>query len=127
MATVIRYVAFENYVGAASGVDVAGRQSLGKLIDAAWLTTFNVATLFFTAGSLLFFYLLLKSRFIPRALSAFGAIASVLLAALAALNLIVPELPPAAEPASGYTGATRPSRRAGNPVRVPGCRPPTDC
>ena len=72
MAVVIRFVSLVNHVAAASGVDVDGRQSLGKLIDAGFLTTFNVATLFFTACSTLFFYLLLRSRFLPRALSASG-------------------------------------------------------
>ncbi len=97
VAVVIRFVSFENQVAAASGVDVDGRQSLGKLIDAGFLTTFNVSTVFFTAGSTLFFYLLLRTRFLPRALSSFGLVASILLATLAAANLIVPKLPPQAE------------------------------
>jgi hypothetical protein len=97
MAVVIRFVRLENHVAAARGGDVDGRRSLGKLIDAGFLSTFNVATLFFTAGSTLFFYLLLRTRFLPRALSAFGLVSSILLATLAAANLILPKLPPQAE------------------------------
>ena len=56
-------------------------------------TIFSGTTLFFTAGSTLFFWLFLKSRLIPRIIAAFGLIASVLFALLACANLLAVRLP----------------------------------
>lgn len=53
----------------------------------------SATTLFFTAGSTIFFGLFLKSRLIPRSLAAFGLIASVLFGTLACANLLGIGLP----------------------------------
>ncbi len=49
-----------------------------------------IAVVFFTAGSVLFFVLLFRSRFIPRLLSGFGVLASFAMMAVAFANLVVP-------------------------------------
>ena len=45
----------------------------------------------FSIGSLLFFYLFFKSRYIPRILSAFGAFSSVIVIIICFGSLIFPE------------------------------------
>lgn len=53
--------------------------------------TYNVAALCFSIGSTLFFYLFFRSKYIPRALSAFGVFASVLVTIICFGDLIFPE------------------------------------
>lgn len=55
------------------------------------LATFNITTLMFSFGSTLFFYLFLKSVYIPKALAAFGIFASVLVTLLSVTHLVFPE------------------------------------
>jgi hypothetical protein len=88
----LRFVALQTDAGAAGGQHPIGA-GLDTLIDATCAVTFNVVALFFTAGSTLFFWLFLTSRFIPRALSVFGLIASLLFAMLACANLLQFSLP----------------------------------
>ncbi|PYQ56894.1 MAG: DUF4386 domain-containing protein, partial [Acidobacteria bacterium] len=47
--------------------------------------------IFFSIGSLLFFYLFFKSTYIPRILSAFGVFASVVVTIMCFGSLIFPE------------------------------------
>ena len=51
------------------------------LLTRARFVSFHVANIYFCAGAAIFFYLLFKSRFIPRAISAFGIAATILGAA----------------------------------------------
>jgi hypothetical protein len=51
----------------------------------------NVAAIFFSIGSGLFFYLFFKSRYIPRILSAFGVFASVVVTLVCFGGLVFPE------------------------------------
>jgi len=51
----------------------------------------NISASFFSIGSLLFFYLFFKSRYIPRILSAFGMVASVIVTAMLFGSLAFPE------------------------------------
>lgn len=60
---------------------------LAKSMDFA---SFNVATTFFSFGSTLFFWLFLQTRYIPRALSAFGVFASVVTLLTSLGNLVIP-------------------------------------
>ena len=66
-------------------------QALLDLTRAAGFASYNVSALFFSIGSILFFYLFLKSRYIPRALSAFGVFASALVTIICFGSLIFPE------------------------------------
>lgn len=60
---------------------------LTKSVD---FVSFNVATLFFSFGSILFFHLFAKTRFIPRVLSVFGVFASVVTLLTSLGNLVFP-------------------------------------
>ena len=99
VASVLRYAGLHNYT--TSGADIGTRQLLGKLIAAGVDDTINGATLFFAAGSFLFFSLLFRSRFMPRALSALGVFASLAIGVLGCAHLVLSEPPPALE----YAGA----------------------
>jgi hypothetical protein len=97
LASINRFAAIENYAGGANGLGINAQQALGKLITAGNVAIFNVSGAFFSAGSLIFFYLLFKSRFIPRALSALGIFASLCIAVMAFATLILTKLPPEME------------------------------
>ena len=60
---------------------------LSKSTDFA---SFNISTLFFSVGSILFFYLFLQTRYIPRVLSAFGVFASFVTLLVSLGNLTFP-------------------------------------
>ena len=61
-------------VGASTpGLDEAALALAGR----AQFASGHVGTVYFSAGSAIFFYLLLKGRFIPRAISAFGLVATI--------------------------------------------------
>lgn len=60
---------------------------LAKSVD---FVSFNTATLFFSFGSILFFHLFAKTRYIPRVLSVFGVFASVVTLLTSLGNLVFP-------------------------------------
>ena len=66
-------------------------EALVDLIGQAGSAVVNVSATFFSIGSILFFYLFLKSRYIPRILSAFGVFASVMVTLVCFGSLIFPE------------------------------------
>ena len=69
-----------------------------QLLRTASAATFPIAVIFFSIGSIIFFWLLLKSRFIPRWLSWAGVVGSVLATVLGLLSLLLVD-PPAWLPA----------------------------
>ena len=69
----------------------AQSEALLDLTRAAGFASYNVSALFFSIGSLLFFYLFWKSRYIPRTLSAFGVFASVVVTIICFGSLMFPE------------------------------------
>jgi Domain of unknown function (DUF4386) len=66
-------------------------QALVDLTRAAGFASYNISALFFSIGSILFCYLFFKSRYIPRILSAFGVVASVIVTIICFGSLIFPE------------------------------------
>jgi hypothetical protein len=66
-------------------------QALVGLTRHAGFAAYNIGAIFFSIGSILFFYLFLKSRYIPRILSAFGVFASVIVTIMCFGSLIFPE------------------------------------
>jgi hypothetical protein len=64
---------------------------LTNLSSAAGSTGFDVAAIFFSIGSILFFYLFLKSNYIPKALSALGLVGSVLVTMVCFASLVLPQ------------------------------------
>lgn len=74
-----------------AGVGTDQSEALVALTHSAGVAVFNITAIFFSLGSILFFYLFFKSRYIPRILSAFGVFASVLVTIICFGNLIFPE------------------------------------
>lgn len=66
-------------------------QALVDLTRHAGSAAYNIGAIFFSIGSILFFYLFFKSRYIPRILSAFGVFASVVVTVLCFASLTFPE------------------------------------
>ena len=66
-------------------------QALVDLTRTAGFAAYNIAAIFFSIGSILFFYLFFKSRYIPRILSAFGVFASAAVTIICLGSLIFPE------------------------------------
>jgi hypothetical protein len=66
-------------------------EALVNLTRQAGFASYNISAIFFSIGSILFFYLFFKSRYIPRILSAFGVFASVIVTMLCFGSLIFPE------------------------------------
>jgi hypothetical protein len=92
MVTVFQFVALENYLASLSaGGDVATYQLAKLLLSTGYRACFHISIIFFSMGSIVFFALLHKSRFIPRPLSALGIVASVLAAMLGVAYLIAPQ------------------------------------
>ncbi len=73
------------------GVGAAQSQALVDLTAHAGLAVYNISAIFFSIGSILFFYLFFRSRYIPRILSAFGVFASVVVTFMCFASLIFPE------------------------------------
>ena len=65
-------------------------QAIVDLANSANFAAFNITILFFSFGSILFFYLFLQTRYIPRALSALGVCASVVTLLVGLGNLLLP-------------------------------------
>jgi hypothetical protein len=66
-------------------------QALLGLTGQAGFAAYNVSAIFFSFGSILFYYLFFKSRSIPRILSALGVCASVIVTIMCLGSLIFPE------------------------------------
>jgi hypothetical protein len=88
---IFSFMALSVYTGRVSAFDMPERQALVRLMLRGYAAGFYIAVIYFSLGSIIFFYLLLKSRFIPRMLSVFGIFASVLLPMLGFASLIFPE------------------------------------
>ncbi len=95
VGVVIRFAILENYLGLASEADIAGRAMINQVMFSGYNTLFNISFVFLSVGSAIFFYLLYKSRFIPRLLSGFGLLSLVLFAMLGFAHLLVPDQAPA--------------------------------
>jgi len=74
-----------------TGAGTIPAQTLSDLIGSIARITENIGGIAFGIGSLLFFYLFFKSRYIPRILSALGVFASVIWIGLYLASLVFPE------------------------------------
>lgn len=66
-------------------------QALLDVTGTAGFADYNISAIFFSIGSILFFYLFFKSRYIPRILSVFGVFASVVVTIMCFGTLMFPE------------------------------------
>ena len=69
---------------------IANLETIVDLAKSVDFASFNIGTLFFSFGSTLFFYLFLRTRYIPHVLSAFGVFASCVTLLTSLGNLIFP-------------------------------------
>jgi len=91
--TIVDFVRLRLYTSPQSIVTLGTDQSqafVGLMGDADF-ASYNMCAIFFSIGSILFFYLFFKSRYIPRILSAFGVFASVSVTITCFSSLIFPE------------------------------------
>lgn len=72
--------------GGPSGLDSAGL----ALVKSARMATGQVGQVYFCAGSAIFFFLLMKGRFIPRAIAGFGLVATIVWLASALVEIGAP-------------------------------------
>ncbi len=93
VGTIFGFVTLEFYSRAES-VGLSGTGQLQTSVDLPSQTgsaATNISAIFFSIGSILFFYVFLKSGYIPKVLSAFGVFASVIVAVMLFGILIFPE------------------------------------
>jgi|CXWL01.1.fsa_nt_gi hypothetical protein len=90
--TMMRFSALENYTAAPDAVDSDVRQAMHGLIFASDAGALHIAAVFFSVGSAIYFYLLFKSRFLPRPWCAFCIVASLVVTGFGFAHVIVPDL-----------------------------------
>jgi hypothetical protein len=76
---------------AANHANAFDANQLGALADLSSGVGTEVSAIFFSLGSTIFFYVFLKSNYIPRVLSAWGIFASLVYAAVWFMSLILPQ------------------------------------
>ena len=81
------FVVLNMYIGGDRTSALSARQLSGFVSS----TGFNIGAIFFSIGSILFFYLFLKSNYIPKILSGFGLFASALVTIVSFAALILPQ------------------------------------
>jgi hypothetical protein len=86
------FVRLRLYISAeTAGAGTVAAQGLVDLMRSIAGVTLNLGSICFGFGTLLFFYLFFKSRYIPRALSVLGLAASLIFATLYFARLVFPE------------------------------------
>lgn len=89
---VLGFAKLQLYTSPQPGGPTMGQtQALIDFVEQAGSATTTISATFFSIGSILFFYLFLKSRYIPRLLSAFGIFASVVVTLMCFGILTFPE------------------------------------
>ena len=87
-AMLVSYTQFAIY---RSGMDAVQAKTILAIVHVVDRASFNITTLVFSFGSTIFFYLLLKSLYIPKLLAAFGLFASLAVTVASLSNLVLPE------------------------------------
>jgi hypothetical protein len=93
VGVILGFVRLHLYVSRQS-IGVLGNDHSQALVDLtrhAGFIVYNFSAILFSIGSVLFYYLFFKARYIPRALSAFGVLASVIVTVMCFGGLIFPE------------------------------------
>jgi hypothetical protein len=93
VVVVLSFVALQINLEAnrAAAFDASQLGTLADLVSRASAVGSNVSVVFFSVGSAIFFYLFLKSAYIPRALAMWGVIGSLLCMAAFVGNLVLPQ------------------------------------
>lgn len=90
--TMMRFSALENYRSISSSVAPDVRQAMHELIFASDTGALHIAAIFFSVGSAIYFYLLFRSRFLPRPWCGFCICASLVVTGFGFAHVIAPEL-----------------------------------
>jgi hypothetical protein len=88
---VFAFLALSVYTGIAGSLGPPEQEVLARMSRIGVRTAFTFAVTYFSFGSAIFFWLLLRSRFIPRALAVLGILASVAVTIYGFVNLILPQ------------------------------------
>jgi len=90
---ILNFAFLQLYVvpGHLNAFDATQLSAILSLRLAASIVGFNVAAIFFSMGSILFFYLFLKSTYLPKALSTLGLFGSLLIPIVCFGSLIAPQ------------------------------------
>ena len=88
----INFTFLKLYTGAnyANAFNIKQLSALVDLQSGAYSAAINIAAIFFSLGSAIFFYLFFEARSIPRSLSVFGLSASLLVTVICFVKLILP-------------------------------------
>lgn len=89
VGAVMLFAALDNYLGMPNDADA--RAAMGQVISRGFGASFNISFVYLGVGSVLYFYLLFTSRFIPRPLAAFGMLASMFHLMQAFAQLLFPQ------------------------------------
>ena len=93
VAIVLSFANLQIYLEAnhASAFDAGQLGALADLVSRTSAVGINISVIFFSAGSTIFFYLFLKSAYIPRFLALWGLVGSLLCMAAFVGNLLLPQ------------------------------------
>ncbi len=91
VAVIFAFARLNVYTSAQSATAPAQAEALVDLIKHAGFAFYNISALFFSIGSLLFFFLFYKSRYIPKLLGGFGVFASIVATIMCFATLTFPE------------------------------------
>jgi len=93
VVVVFGFVTLRIYLDAGNAGQAAGTQmsELAGLVSGASLIGTNVSVVFFGVGSTIFFYLLLRSGYIPRLLAIWGLIGSIVCFIAFLASLLIPQ------------------------------------
>lgn len=84
----VSYALFAIYT---SGLDAEQAKTMIATMHIVDRASFNICTLIFSFGSTIFFYLFVKSNYVPKLLAVFGVFASVAVTIASLCNLVLPE------------------------------------
>ena len=85
-----RFAAIPIYLGSATGVTATQQAGVAQLASEMAHASFPVSVICFAAGSILYFYLMLRSRVVPHGIAALGLVASAFVVIMGFLTLIAP-------------------------------------
>jgi hypothetical protein len=93
VAIVFSFVNLQIYLEAnhASAFDAGQLGALADLLSRSFAIATNISVIFFSVGSAIFFYLFLRSNYIPRFLALWGVLGSLLCMVAFVGNLLLPQ------------------------------------
>lgn len=92
VGAIIQFAALDNYLAAAH--ETGARALASKFASSAHLALSNIQFVYLALTSILVFYLLYKSRFMPRLISGFSLLAAVLFGVQTIAHILLPEQEP---------------------------------